>query len=162
MAEEAKSVRLSKAAREVNVSVGTIVEFLGKKGHTVDSNPNTKLSGEQYMLVLKEFQSDKVISEKAQGVQLESIPKKASAELQEKPEVSIEDVPEVVEPNELIIKTSEIGGEIPVKKTSKKPKEEKAKKEETEAVEPKKRKRRRRKRLRQRKPPRKRKRRKWK
>ena len=138
MAEEAKSVRLSKAAREVNVSVGTIVEFLGKKGHTVDSNPNTKLSGEQYMLVLKEFQSDKVISEKAQGVQLESIPKKASAELQEKPEVPIEDVPEVVEPNELIIKTSEIGGEIPVKKTSKKPKEEKAKKEETEAVEPKK------------------------
>ena len=61
MAEEVKPVRLSKAAKEVNVSVSTIVEFLGKKGHTVDSNPNTKLTGEQYTMVLKEFQSDKVI-----------------------------------------------------------------------------------------------------
>ncbi|MDE6494128.1 MAG: translation initiation factor IF-2 [Bacteroidales bacterium] len=135
MAEEAKSVRLSKAAKEVNVSVGTIVEFLGKKGHEVDSNPNTKLSGEQYMLVLKEFQSDKVISEKAQGVQLESIPKKAPAELQEKPKAAVEEVSESVEPNELIIKTSEIAGEIPVKKTSRKAKEEKPVSEEKDQKE---------------------------
>ena len=76
MAEEVKPVRLSKAAKEVNVSVSTIVEFLGKKGHTVDSNPNTKLTGEQYTMVLKEFQSDKVISEKAQELTLETVPKK--------------------------------------------------------------------------------------
>lgn len=76
MAEEVKPVRLSKAAKEVNVSVSTIVEFLAKKGHTVDSNPNTKLTGEQYTMVLKEFQSDKVISEKAQELTLETVPKK--------------------------------------------------------------------------------------
>ena len=76
MVEEVKPVRLSKAAKEVNVSVSKIVEFLGKKGHTVDSNPNTKLTGEQYTLVLKEFQSDKVISEKAQELTLETVPKK--------------------------------------------------------------------------------------
>ena len=79
MAEEVKPVRLSKAAKEVNVSVSTIVEFLGKKGHEVDSNPNTKLTGEQYTMVLKEFQSDKVISEKAQELTLETVPKKEKA-----------------------------------------------------------------------------------
>ncbi|MCM1530840.1 MAG: translation initiation factor IF-2 [Bacteroides sp.] len=127
MAEETKPVRLSKAAKEVNVSVGTIVEFLGKKGHEVEAGPNTKLSGEQYLLVLKEFQSDKLISEKAQGVQLEAIPKKVTVEAKESPKETVEEAADSVE-GDLIIKTSEISA-APVKKTSKKAKETK----ETEA-----------------------------
>ena len=91
MAEEVKPVRLSKAAKEVNVSVSTIVEFLGKKGHTVDSNPNTKLTGEQYTMVLKEFQSDKVISEKAQELTLETVPRKEKAPVAPKEKESVKE-----------------------------------------------------------------------
>lgn len=124
MAEETKPVRLSKAAKEVNVSVGTIVEFLGKKGHEVEASPNTKLTGEQYMLVLKEFQSDKIISEKAQEVQLEAIPKKAVVEAKETPKETIEEPVESIDSKELFIKTSEISA-APAKKTSKKAKDPK-------------------------------------
>lgn len=133
MSEEAKSVRLSKAAKEVNVSTGTIVDFLKKKGHEVESSPNAKLSGEQYMLVLKEFQSDKAISEKAQEVHLEAIPKKAAVEAKETPNEAAE-ATDVAEPKELLIKTSEISAE-PAKKTTKKAKETDKKKAEDEAVE---------------------------
>ena len=124
MAEETKPVRLSKAAKEVNVSVGTIVEFLAKKGHEVEASPNTKLSGEQYMLVLKEFQSDKVISEKAQGMHLDAIPKKVPVEAKESPKETVDEPTDSVD-GDLFIKTSEISA-APVKKTAKKAKEPKA------------------------------------
>ena len=45
---ERKATRLSKAAREFNVGISTIVEFLGKKGHEIDSNPNSKLDTDLY------------------------------------------------------------------------------------------------------------------
>ncbi len=43
-----KGTRLSKIAREFNVGISTIVEFLNKKGHNVDSNPNTKITEDIY------------------------------------------------------------------------------------------------------------------
>ncbi|MDZ7774125.1 MAG: hypothetical protein U5L09_00190 [Bacteroidales bacterium] len=46
MTNNKKPIRLSKAAREFNVSIGTIVDFLNKKGHDISSNPNTKLAGD--------------------------------------------------------------------------------------------------------------------
>ncbi|MFC2152536.1 translation initiation factor IF-2, partial [Bacteroidota bacterium] len=52
------ATRLSKAAREFNVGISTIVEFLHKKGFSIDSNPNTKISPEQYELLIKEYSSD--------------------------------------------------------------------------------------------------------
>ena len=48
---ERKATRLSKAAREFNVGISTIVEFLGKKGHEIDSNPNSKLEPDLYELL---------------------------------------------------------------------------------------------------------------
>ncbi len=42
----------------MNVGISTIVEFLQKKGFTVESNPNTKISDEQYALLVKEFGGD--------------------------------------------------------------------------------------------------------
>ena len=58
MTEDIKATRLSKAAREFNVGISTIVEFLHKKGFNLDSNPNTKLPHEAYLLLLKEYNSD--------------------------------------------------------------------------------------------------------
>ena len=50
--------RLSKLARELNVGISTIVEYLHKKGLDIDSNPNTKVPEEVCHLLEKEFKSD--------------------------------------------------------------------------------------------------------
>ena len=50
--------RLGKVAREFNVGISTMVEFLNKKGHQVDSNPNAKIEDVQYILLQKEYSSD--------------------------------------------------------------------------------------------------------
>ncbi|NJK94202.1 MAG: hypothetical protein HC905_04035 [Bacteroidales bacterium] len=53
-----KELRLSKLAREFNVGISTIVDFLKKKGHTVDPNPNTKVAPELFDVLSKEYSSD--------------------------------------------------------------------------------------------------------
>lgn len=70
MAETKTAVRLSKAARELNVGISTIVDFLSSKGHEVDAKPNTKLEPALYDLVLAEFveaKEDKIRSQEASG-----------------------------------------------------------------------------------------------
>ena len=67
MAESNKPVRLSKAAREFNLGMTTVVEFLASKGIEVEAKPNTKLDPETYALVKSNFQGDKEIKEKAQA-----------------------------------------------------------------------------------------------
>ena len=67
MAESNKPVRLSKVAREFNLGMTTVVEFLASKGIEVEAKPNTKLDPETYALVKSNFQGDKEIKEKAQA-----------------------------------------------------------------------------------------------
>ena len=60
------SIRLSKVTKECNVGLQTAVEFLNKKGFgDIEMNPNTKISDEQYDLLLKEFKSDKGLRSEA-------------------------------------------------------------------------------------------------
>ena len=67
MSDESKefSVRLSKAAKEFNVAVSTIQEFLAKKGFQGDFSPNTKLTKEMYDLIVKEYQGEKEVKNEA-------------------------------------------------------------------------------------------------
>ncbi len=58
MAKDNKVKRLSKVAKEFNVGIHTLVDFLNKKGYNVDTNPNAKVSSEQYELLLKEYSSE--------------------------------------------------------------------------------------------------------
>ena len=76
MAGSKKIVRLSKAAREFNVGMGTIVEFLGKKGFKIEASPNFKLEPDMYALLVNEFHSEKVVKEIAHQKDLEYIGKK--------------------------------------------------------------------------------------
>ena len=59
------TIRLSKAAKEFNVGMGTILDFLAKKGFQVDSSPNTKLNAEMYALLVKEYQGEKDVKNEA-------------------------------------------------------------------------------------------------
>ncbi len=68
MSEGAKTLRLNKVAKEFNLSVSKIVEFLGSKGHAVENNPNAKIGDEEYSLLSKEFSSDKAAREEAETV----------------------------------------------------------------------------------------------
>ncbi|MVZ67081.1 translation initiation factor IF-2 [Sphingobacterium sp. DK4209] len=65
---EGKSINLLKAAKELNIGIGTAVDFLVKKGFDVDSKPNTKLSADQYGVLLKEFQGDKNVKDEAKQI----------------------------------------------------------------------------------------------
>lgn len=57
--------RLGKVAKELNVGVKTIIEFLSKKGHTIETTQNTKVSSEIYYILLEEFQKEKFLKEKS-------------------------------------------------------------------------------------------------
>ena len=70
MADENKGIRLKKAATELNVGISTLVEFLAKKGHQVEMNPNTRLSAEQYDLVASAFQSERAVKEQADKIEI--------------------------------------------------------------------------------------------
>ena len=64
------SIRLNKATKECNVGLQTAVEFLQKKGFTeVEANPNSRISDEQYELLLKEFSPDKVLRKEVTEMQ---------------------------------------------------------------------------------------------
>ena len=60
-----KAIRLSKAAREVNLGIQHVVEFLAEKGFEVETNPNSKLSSEMYDLLLNAFAADRKIKKES-------------------------------------------------------------------------------------------------
>ena len=53
-----KAKRLSKVAREMNVGISTITEFLAGKGIEIESSPNTKIEADTYAILQEEYQSD--------------------------------------------------------------------------------------------------------
>jgi translation initiation factor IF-2 len=65
MADASKPVRLNKIAREFNLGIQTIVDFLASKGMEVDAKPNTKIDAEAYALIRANFQDEKAAKEKA-------------------------------------------------------------------------------------------------
>jgi translation initiation factor IF-2 len=102
------SIRLGKAATEFNVGVTTIVDFLHKKGHKIDSNPNTKLSPEMHILLVKEYQPDKAAKDIAKHIELEYQAQKAAKAEEKKPLV------EEVKPVKDIIAAAPVQEKAPV------------------------------------------------
>jgi translation initiation factor IF-2 len=85
MTDDVKATRLSKAAREFNVGISTIVEFLHKKGFNLDPNPNTKIPPEAYALLVKEYSTDISAKKESEKLILKDLHRK-------KETVSIDDV----------------------------------------------------------------------
>ena len=71
-----KTIRLNSVVKELNVGIQTLVEHLAKKGHKVDAKPTTKLSEEQYTILLNDFQSDKKVREDAKQLVKPKVVKK--------------------------------------------------------------------------------------
>ncbi|MCY7350457.1 MAG: translation initiation factor IF-2 [Cytophagaceae bacterium] len=62
MAEEL-TMRLSLAAKKINVGMSTIVVRLSAKGFKVENNPNTKLTHEQLQMLSREFHAPDLLSQ---------------------------------------------------------------------------------------------------
>ncbi len=71
-----KTTRLSKIARELNVGIATIVDFLNRKGMKIDSNPNTKVTPDQYNLLINEFSSDLSVKKESERLNLKHLREK--------------------------------------------------------------------------------------
>jgi translation initiation factor IF-2 len=66
MAEE-KMMRLSQAAKKLNVGTITIIEILSSKGHRIDNNPNAKLSFDLLEVLSKELHAPELLKEMGGG-----------------------------------------------------------------------------------------------
>jgi len=108
------TTRLSKAAREFNIATSTIVDFLSKKGHHIDSNPNTKLSPVMYALLLQEFQAEKQVKEESKKIGIEYSDRKTiSATDAVATQVEEDDDEDEIDTEELIIKNVTSGFKKP-------------------------------------------------
>mgnify|MGYP001205263767 CR=1 FL=1 len=70
-----KEVRISKVLKEFSIGIDHVIEFLTKKGFTVDKNPNSKIPGEAYALLEQEFAKDKEIKKVADDIAREKLRK---------------------------------------------------------------------------------------
>lgn len=90
MSEATKPVRLSKVAKEFNIGVTTICEFLEKKGIEVENSPNAKIDQSMYDMILDEFADEKTLKEKAKRtvrpLERESITLESNKKVKEDPE----------------------------------------------------------------------------
>ena len=82
------AIRLNKVTRDLNVGIATVVEFLQKKGHTIEARPNAKITEEQYAELVKEFSKDKNLKKESEKFIQERQNKERN-----KPTVSIEEEP---------------------------------------------------------------------
>ncbi|MDR1004868.1 MAG: translation initiation factor IF-2 [Prevotellaceae bacterium] len=64
------AIRLNKVIRDLNVGITTAVEFLRKKGFTFtpeeEKSPSTKITDEQYNMLVKEFSTDKRLKQESE------------------------------------------------------------------------------------------------
>jgi len=87
-----KTIRLSKLAREFNVGIHTIVEFLHKKGFDYDSSPNTKVSEDALALLEKEYKVDLNLKKESEKIILKSHrPKQEVISIDDKPDEDYDD-----------------------------------------------------------------------
>ena len=108
MSEESNiTIRLSKAAKEFNVGMGTILDFLAKKGFQVDSSPNTKLTSEMYALLVKEYQGEREVKNEAK--KLGDLSYKGGSVSVDSAVQSLTSNREDEDNDEVIIRTSTIG-----------------------------------------------------
>ena len=141
MAEEKKLPRLGAAAKEFNVSTGTIVDLLKKAGMEIEDNRNVKLTAEMYEVLVKKLSGEKKVKEDSQKLDMDFSYNKPGAnktEPESKPAAAEE------EPEQLLIKSTtlvketikvEINKPKVVGKIDLEPKKKPASKPEPEKVE---------------------------
>ena len=137
--------RLSKVTKELNVGLQTCVDFLQKKGYTVENSLNTKIDDEQYEMLVMQFSQDKDLRQKAEQAQRERINSKLEAKAavaeepkKEEPKAEAKPEPKKEEPKVSFKVVGKIDLDAPKKEEPKAEVKPEPKKEEPQKVEPKK------------------------
>ncbi|MDR1526229.1 MAG: translation initiation factor IF-2 [Dysgonamonadaceae bacterium] len=99
------AIRLNKVLRNLNVGLSTVVEFLQKKGYSVEKDTNAKISDEEYELLVKEFnkdknlklESEKISQERHQKEKKESVAVEGYENLKKAEEIKTE-IPDDIRP----------------------------------------------------------------
>lgn len=111
MAETNPPKRLNKVAKELNVSVSTIVDFLTSKGHPIEANPNAKVEDNIYNLLLEEFQTEKSEKEKSLKVSIGK-ERRETITLEQSQKTAPKKEEDIIGKEEIIIKTVTVEPEI--------------------------------------------------
>lgn len=93
-------IRLNKVVKEFNVGLQTVVDFLEKKGFSVENSMNAKISEEQYAIVREHFSTDKTLRNEAdllisqRQTEKVKVKEKKAARERKQPEMIKTEVPE--------------------------------------------------------------------
>ena len=101
-----KKLRLIKVAKEFNVGLNTITDFLHRKGIEVDSSPNTQIDADTYAIVEKEFGKNRPSGNELDSVR-EKMNKKSSVSIE--PEVAPKEEKRTIEVKEEIVQPKVLG-----------------------------------------------------
>ena len=101
-----KKLRLIKVAKEFNVGLNTITDFLHRKGIEVDSSPNTQIDADTYAIVEKEFGKNRPSGNELDSVR-EKMNKKNSVSIE--PEVAPKEEKRTIEVKEEIVQPKVLG-----------------------------------------------------
>ena len=71
----AKGKRLVSVAKELNVGTSTLVDHLKSNGFDIDNKPTAKLTEDMYHLLLKDFQQEIAIKQKAEKIDIGKVRK---------------------------------------------------------------------------------------
>ncbi|MBR5736570.1 MAG: translation initiation factor IF-2 [Bacteroidales bacterium] len=104
------TIRISKILKDFNIGLGTLVEFLKKKGIDVEPNPGAKISADAFALVEKEFSKEQLIKEQSRKVAI------TVKEITDKVEKRREGIDDSDIEKEIIIKTNVLADKPIVRK----------------------------------------------
>ena len=65
---EVKTIRINKVLRELNISLDRAVEQLGEHGFDIEARPTSKISKDEYQILVDAFQTDRNKKEASEEV----------------------------------------------------------------------------------------------
>ena len=133
-----KKIRLIRAAKEFNVGLNTITDFLHRKGIEIDSSPNTPIDADTYAILEKEYGKNRPSGSELDSVR-EKMNKKSSVTIEPTPAPQPKEEKPVIEVKEEIVQPKVLGkiDLEPKKKAAPAPKAEPKKEEEEKKETPK-------------------------
>ena len=81
--------KISKIAKDLNVSVTTVIEFLGKRNINIDANPNTRVEDDIVDMLMSAFKSDKDLKNRSEQITTERRENRVKAPQAQPEEVKI-------------------------------------------------------------------------
>ena len=104
--------KISKIAKDFNVALPTLIDFLHKKGITIEDNPNARIDDSVLDIIVKEYQTDRAQKTKSDNLSGERHkPRDRQPEQRQAPEIRIE---APVQQGPKVVGHIDLGGRRPV------------------------------------------------